>query len=103
MQIINRNFEFEAITDELICESFLDNFVGLYKAFFDVFEESMQFKTRIKNFLRPTNVSVTLYSTILSPTSLNISSILVVTTINRHLCGRLGRNYRLRPHPTSRH
>lgn len=56
MQVVNRQFEYDALTDEAICESFLDSFVGLYKSFFEVYEEALQFKTRIKNFLRPTNV-----------------------------------------------
>lgn len=56
MQIINPQFTHEEVPDEVVCESFLDSFVGLYKSFFDVYEEALQFKTRIKNFLRPTNV-----------------------------------------------
>lgn len=56
MQVINRQFEFESLGDQEICENFLDCFVGLYKTFFEVYEEALQFKTRIKNFLRPTNV-----------------------------------------------
>mgnify|MGYP000845373480 FL=1 len=38
MQVINKQFEYEQLTDEAVSESFLDSFVGLYKAFFEVYE-----------------------------------------------------------------
>jgi hypothetical protein len=58
MQVINKEFQYGPLTDVQIDESFLDSYVGLFRKFFTAYEESLQFKTRIQNLLRPTNVTI---------------------------------------------
>lgn len=56
MQVINREFQYGPYSDAQVDEAFLDLFVGMFKQFFAAYEQALQFKTRIHNLLRPTNV-----------------------------------------------
>jgi hypothetical protein len=92
MQIVNQNFEFKTSVNKHICESF----VGFYKAFFEVYEESFQFEIRIKSFLRlkKRKLYATQHNIIIG---LVKYLILVVTITSKHLCGRAAKNFHPRP------
>lgn len=55
MREINPNFKHELNTDKLD-ENFLNDFVGLYRHFFSKYEETLNFKVKLQNLIRPTNV-----------------------------------------------
>lgn len=55
MRIIDNEFMFD-LEPNLSDESFLNDFVCLFTKFFDSYENKFQFKIKIKNLLRPTNV-----------------------------------------------
>lgn len=55
MRIIDPSFIFEA-EPNLSDETFLNDFVCLYTKFFDNYEDKFQFKVKVRNLLRPTNV-----------------------------------------------
>lgn len=55
MKLIQPNFVFEA-EPNLNDETFLNDFVCLYTKFFDFYDTKFQFKVKIRNLLRPTNV-----------------------------------------------
>ena len=58
MRSLNPNFAPEYYPPSEITANFLDKFVGLYKRFFKVYEESLCFKTRVESYVRATNVSM---------------------------------------------
>lgn len=55
MTLLEPTFEFKESKN--LDEDFLNDFVHLYTSFFNHFETKFTFKTKIKNFLRPTNVN----------------------------------------------
>ena len=61
MRIIDPSFIFEA-EPNLSDETFLNDFVCLYTKFFDNYEDKFQFKVKVRNLLRPTNVYISFIS-----------------------------------------
>ena len=55
MRVIDTEFTFDA-EPNLSDETFLNDFVCLFTKFFDTYEDKFQFKVKIRNLLRPTNV-----------------------------------------------
>lgn len=86
MKKISPDFKHE-MCPERLDENFLNDFVGLYRHFFFQFEEMFNFKLKIQNLIRPTNVPCSSHST----TSLSILSSTCLTsagiTTNRHSFG----------------
>lgn len=56
MKIIDHTFDTTLSTSYQSDETFLNDFVGLYRTFFDRFESKFTFKIKLQNLLRPTNV-----------------------------------------------
>jgi hypothetical protein len=59
MKLLEQSFDYKQTVS--IEEDFLNEFVHLYTTFFAYFETKFTFKTKIKNFLRPTNVIYLFY------------------------------------------
>lgn len=57
MKIIDPHFLFE-LEPNFNDETFLNDFVCLYTKFFNHYEDKFQFKVKIRNLLRPTNVTI---------------------------------------------
>ena len=68
-------------------DNFLNDFVGLYRHFFFKYEEMFNFKLKIQNLIRPTNVLPLLSSTTSSSTSSSTSSTSAGTTTSRPSSG----------------
>lgn len=86
MRLINPQFQHELNMDRLD-DNFLNDFVGLYRHFFYKFEEMFNFKLKLQNLIRPTNVPPSSPSTISSSTWSATSSISAETTTSRPSSG----------------
>ena len=58
MKIIDPTFSTSLVSSSQSDENFLNDFVGLYRTFFDRYESKFTFKIKLQNLLRPTNVKI---------------------------------------------
>jgi hypothetical protein len=86
MKQINPLFQHEMDLDKLE-DNFLNDFVGLYRQFFHEYEEMFNFKLKLQNLIRPTNVCSLPFSTISSPIWSATSSTSAGTIISRPASG----------------
>lgn len=86
MRLINPQFQHDLNIDRLD-DNFLNDFVGLYRHFFYKFEEMFNFKLKLQNLIRPTNVRTYTLSTTSSSIWSATSSISAGTTTSRPSSG----------------